>query len=340
MQTQSVILSSFFWGYIILQIPAGELAGKFGGSILVTAVIVGNSAVSLLVPLAAYYGGWQALCACRVLQEEKSSLGTLVYGGAQLGTALQLLVSGYIADYWGWPAIFYVNGALGAIWTAVYVTFGADSPQSSRMISAEEKLYIQTSLKQVGVQKKPQTPWRAICTSLPFIALIITHCGQNWGFWTLMTEMPSYMKQILGVDIKSNGLWGPAVSLVGLSYVPAGNIKLAVALLTLVVGLNAGHYTGFMIVHIDMAPNFAGTLMGITNFFANIISIVSPLIAGLILEDETDPSQWRQVFYLSSAVYIGANLFFVIFGSCELQPWNTPKENPEKETQKRIEKVV
>lgn len=39
-------------------------------------------------------------------------------------------------------------------------------------------------------------------------------------------------------------------------------------------------------VHIDMAPNFAGTLMGITNFFANIISIISPLIAGLILEDE------------------------------------------------------
>lgn len=55
MKTQSVVLSSFFWGYIILQIPAGEMAGKFGGSIMVTAVIVGNSAVSLLIPLAAYY---------------------------------------------------------------------------------------------------------------------------------------------------------------------------------------------------------------------------------------------------------------------------------------------
>lgn len=62
-------------------------------------------------------------------------------------------MSGYIADYWGWPAIFYVNGALGAIWTAIYVIFGADSPQSSRMISDEEKLYIQTSLKEVSVQK-------------------------------------------------------------------------------------------------------------------------------------------------------------------------------------------
>lgn len=51
--------------------------------------------------------------------------------------------------------------------------------------------------------QKMQTPWKAIWTSLPFISLIIAHCGQNWGFWTLMTEMPSYMKQVLGVDIKA-----------------------------------------------------------------------------------------------------------------------------------------
>lgn len=35
-----------------------------------------------------------------------------------------------------------------------------------------------------------------------------------------------------------------------------------------------------------MAPNFAGTLMGVTNFFANIISIIAPLVAGVILDDE------------------------------------------------------
>lgn len=408
MQTQSVILSSFFWGYIILQIPAGEMAAKFGGSLLITAVIAINSAISLLIPIASYYGGWQTLCACRVLQglaqgflfpsmhnligkwvplEEKSRLGTVIYSGAQLGTALQLLISGFIADSWGWPGIFYVNGATGAIWTAVYVIFGADSPQNSKMISSQEKLYIQTSLGQVGEKKKLTTPWKSIWTSLPFIALIITHSGQNWGFWTLMTEIPSYMKQILGVDIKANGvmsalpylsmyllgfpfgfisdyvlkkkwlristcrkisnsigIWGPAISLIGLSYVPAGDITLAVTLLIIVVGLNAGHYTGFLIVHIDMAPNFAGTLMGITNCFSNIISIIAPLVAGLILKDESDPEQWRHVFYLSSAIYFASNLFFVIFGTCETQSWNTPKEaddsNNESDKSTKIEKCI
>lgn len=63
------------------------------------------------------------------------------------------MASGFLAEYWGWPAIFYVNGTLGAVWTVLYVFLGADSPQTSRMISAEERLYIQTSLGHVGGQK-------------------------------------------------------------------------------------------------------------------------------------------------------------------------------------------
>ncbi|KAG6449214.1 hypothetical protein O3G_MSEX005919 [Manduca sexta] len=364
-QKQSVILSSFFWGYIVLQIPAGELAAKLGGSILVTVCIGINAVVSVLIPWSAYYGGWKLVCACRVLQgltqgfivpsihnligkwapvEEKSRLGALVHSGSQLGNAIQLVAAGFIASIWGWPAIFYANGAVGLLWTIIYIFLGSDSPQKSRMISEEERLYIQSSLGQVGKQKKLKTPWKAIWTSMPFISLIILHCGQNWGFWTLMTEMPSYMKQILGVDIKANGVmsalpyfamyllsfpfafladympnkgwlsvtavrklsnsigfFGPAIALIGLSYTPAGNVMVAVILLTIVVGLNVGHITGLMLVHLDLAPNFAGTLLGITNCSANIISIIAPLVAGAVLKDESyDWSMQIQSVILSS----------------------------------------
>ncbi|CAG9786479.1 unnamed protein product [Diatraea saccharalis] len=419
-QRQGVILSSFFWGYVILQIPGGELAAKFGSKLLIIICIAVNSAISILIPVSAGLGGWQLVCACRVLQglsqgflypsmhniigkwiplQEKSSLGTIIYSGtkvarqyyvsarclvrswsecvdvvaalgrcrapllllftpcpglarvragsAHLGTALQLLVSGYIAQYWGWPAIFYVNGTLGILWTVFYIFIGSASPKTSGIISEEEKVYIETSLGHVGVQKKMKTPWKSICTSIPFIALIIAHCGQNWGFYTLLTEMPSYMKQVLGVDIKANGVmsalpyiamyvlsfplgfsadyilkknwlsitacrkisnsigqWGPALALIGLSYAPA-DTAIAVAILTAVVGLNAGHYTGYMLVHIDMSPNFAGPLMGITNCIANIISMIAPLIAGAILVDQSffDWNSQRQGVILSSFLW-------------------------------------
>lgn len=62
--------------------------------------------------------------------------------------------------------------------------------------------------------------------------------------------------------------WLPGLALIGLGY--AKSTELAVTLLTVAVGLNAGTYLGYMVKHMDLAPVFAGTLMGITNGIANI----------------------------------------------------------------------
>lgn len=145
-----------------------------------------------------------------------------------------MLISGFIADAWGWPAIFYVNGITGIAFVIIYAIIGADSPRTSKFISDQERLYIETSLKQIGKPKvrqrifskinisssyllglqilltclflilqKLKTPWKAMWTSIPFISLIFVHCAQNWGYWTLMTETPSYMNQMLNVNIKA-----------------------------------------------------------------------------------------------------------------------------------------
>jgi hypothetical protein len=34
-------------------------------------------------------------------------------------------------------------------------------------------------------------------------AVVIAHYGQNWGFWTLLTEMASCMNSILKFDLKA-----------------------------------------------------------------------------------------------------------------------------------------
>ncbi|XP_047030007.1 putative inorganic phosphate cotransporter [Helicoverpa zea] len=391
MQTQSVILSSFLWGYIILQIPSGMLAARYGGKLLLIMCIGINSVVSLLIPYIAHKTGWKGLCFCRFLQglfqggtypathylvskwipiEEKGRCVSFVYAGAFLGMGLQLLASGFIIDMWEWPAIFYSNGILGIIWLLCYAFVGSDSPQKSKMISPAERLLIQTSLGQVGEQMTLKTPWKAILTSVPFYALLIMHSGHNWGFWTLMTEIPSYMGQILNIHIKTNGVvssipyfttyalsfvfgfatdyalrhkwcstatcrkvsnsigeFGPAIMLIVLCQVPPGHTTACIVLLALVVGLNAGNLTGFLITHIDMAPNFAGRLMGLTNCAATGVGLIAPLVAGAILKDEKDPKQWHIVFYLASAIYIASNLIFIIFGSNKIQAWNNPAKD-------------
>lgn len=76
--------------------------------------------------------------------------------------------------------------------------------------------------------------------------------------------------------------------------------------------------------HIDIAPNHAGTLMGLTNGAANIMSIIAPLLVGFIVRDETDPYEWRFVFFISAGVYFVGNLLFILFSKTDVQKWNSP----------------
>lgn len=50
----------------------------------------------------------------------------------------------------------------------------------------------------------------------------------------------------------SIGLWGPMTALLALAYVPKGSVELAVALLTVAVGINSATYLGFQVNHIDL----------------------------------------------------------------------------------------
>ena len=58
----------------------------------------------------------------------------------------------------------------------------------------------------------------------------------------------------------------------------------SVLYLSLTVGGSALIQAGFMINHIDLAPRFAGVLMGITNTFGTIPGIVAPVVAKYIAQ--------------------------------------------------------
>lgn len=389
-KTKSVILSSFFWGYVVTQIPAGLLAQRLGSKVLLLFSIGICSLLALLTPMFAHIGGSKLVIALRIVQglsqgfifpsthnllskwapvSERGRLGTYCYAGAQFGTVIMLAISGYLASStMGWPGIFYISGAAGVAWSVMWFIFGGNSPVEHRTISPEERDFIENSLGNQDHNKKIITPWVAIFTSGPMIALTIAHCAHNWGFWTLLTEMPTFMKNVLGLDIKSNallsslpylvmwilsmvfspisdalinrqvlsrvasrklfnsiGLWIPMCALLGLAFVPKGQTDLAIALLTAAVGINSATYLGFQVNHIDLAPNHAGTMMGITNCAANIMSIIAPLIVGQVLDDATDPVQWRTVFYIAAGIYFFGNLTFVILGKADIQPWNEPR---------------
>lgn len=39
-------------------------------------------------------------------------------------------------------------------------------------------------------------------TCVPLWAILITQCGQSWAFYTQLTELPTYMSEILHFNIQ------------------------------------------------------------------------------------------------------------------------------------------
>lgn len=64
---KNLILSSFFWGYTITQIPGSIIAQRWCAQGLFSVAVFASGLLTLGVPLAAHYGGWQAVCALRML---------------------------------------------------------------------------------------------------------------------------------------------------------------------------------------------------------------------------------------------------------------------------------
>nr|XP_027234251.1 sialin-like isoform X4 [Penaeus vannamei] len=127
----------------------------------------------------------------------------------------------------------------------------------------------------------------------------------------------------------------PAICLISVTYVGC-NTDLAVALLTLGTMFIGGMYSGFLSNHIDIAPPFAGTLMGISNTFATIPGIVVPSFVGYMTHGNQTVEAWRVIFFITLGIFGLEAVFFSIFGSGDEQPWVRPKPKPGDPEQMRL----
>uniref|UniRef100_A0A8C5WLN6 Sialin n=1 Tax=Leptobrachium leishanense TaxID=445787 RepID=A0A8C5WLN6_9ANUR len=388
---QGWILASFFYGYILTQIPGGYLAGKIGGKRLLGIGIFCTSALTLLTPLAADLGAGY-LIAVRVIEGfgegvaypamhamwsqwapplERSRLVSLTFAGAELGTVVSLPLSGLICYYIDWSYVFYIFGAIGVLWFIMWLFIVSDAPHLHKSISDSEKQYILSALQNQLSQQKT-VPVCAIIKSMPLWAIVVAHFSHNWTFHTLLTLLPTYMKDILRFNAKENGflsalpyfgcwvcmnisglladymrvklnystvvvrkifntlgLIGPAIFLLAAGYIGC-DYKLAVAFLTLSTTMGGFAMSGYNVNHLDIAPSYAGLLYGITNTFATIPGMVSPVIAKIITHDNT-MEQWRVVFYIAAAIDVFGAIFFAIFASGTVQHWAVSQKKEDEE---------
>ncbi|XP_018561181.1 putative inorganic phosphate cotransporter [Anoplophora glabripennis] len=231
---KNMILSSFYWGYIVFQFVAGMVANKYGTKYLLGIGMFINSVFCLILPYFGSQFGYQGIIACRMIQgltqgpllpcchnllskwlplQERGKIGNFVYACFPLGTVICLPLAGVISSSAaGWPTVFYLYGGICLVWSILWLIFGSSNPSTDRFISEDERKYIQAGAP-IEEEKSIATPWKAIFTSGPFYAIIICHCGTSMGDYTMRSETPSYMEKIMDFDLASNSSFSALPSL-------------------------------------------------------------------------------------------------------------------------------
>lgn len=179
--TRSVLHSSFFVGYLLANLPASVLGCRFDNKRLLACSMAVSSLLSVATPPAVTAFGAPVMVAIRFAQglfsafmfpmvhgimakwsppHERSRLVGFIISGIQLGTMATLALSGVLSSSdLGWPAVYYVSGAIGLACTVGWLLLGAGSLDTHRFIGQPEKDYIQASLSDtVDHDLKVSTP--------------------------------------------------------------------------------------------------------------------------------------------------------------------------------------
>jgi MFS transporter, ACS family, solute carrier family 17 (sodium-dependent inorganic phosphate cotransporter), other len=368
---QGVILSAFFWGYIWLQLVGGWMADRFGGKRVLATGVALWSAATFLTPAAT--AGFLLLLAARAMlgigeslnfpaihsiaarwtlaSERGRALG-LNFSAMFLGTVAAFLVSPAIIVALGWRALFYISGALGAIWVVVWLAKAADRPEASSGVSPAELAEIIAG----GGDPPPaeQVPWARIVREKAVWAIVLAHFCHNWGFNILLLWLPTYLDQTFHVPMKrlgalslvpwlvtfvasnASGWISDALCVRGLGRttvrkvvqtvaftlgaIPllilpaAGSPASAIALVSVSAAANSLGLAAFGINHLDVAPRYAGILMGVSNTIATFPGIIGVAAAGLIWQAT---GSFAGIFYLTAAVYIVGAAGYLRWGTGE-----------------------
>jgi len=99
-----------------------------------------------------------------------------------------------------------------------------------------------------------------------------------------------------------------------------GNVILSAITLCVLFGAQAFNRAGTNVNALDLSPNNAGVIYSIVNIFSQIPGIISPLVAGWILDvmpssqsNTISSSPWDMVFNLIIAVNLFGAVFYTLF---------------------------
>ena len=200
------VQSAFILSYGLLQIPMGALGDRFGHRSILARIVLWWSAFTAFTGLA---GGLVSLlvirfmfgigeagsspCSTGVISRwfEKGEVGKAqgyVWAASRMGGALTPFVVIPVMISVGWRAAFYLLGALGIIWAAVWYWYYRDTPSSlPQEVERQDK-------------QKTSPNWGRMVGSPQFWLICAMYFFYAFGSWFFFSWFPTFMELGRGFD--------------------------------------------------------------------------------------------------------------------------------------------
>jgi len=243
----------------------------------------------------------------------------LTHAFARLGNAVTPPMVAALMLWLTWRGAFVALGLVSLLWGIIWVWYFRNEPKDHSAITAEELAALPPPRPAAG---RPQVPWGPLLRRMWPVTL--TYFCYGWTLWLYLNWLPLFFKNSYNLDIKSSALFASGVFFAGVLGDSLGGIlsddilrrtgnvrlaRLSVTVLgfggalaslfpilftrdiTVVAGcLSAGFFFAELVigpmwsVPMDIAAKYSGTAAGIMNTGSALAAIVSPLVAGFVID--------------------------------------------------------
>ena len=259
----------------------------------------------------------------------------LTHAFSRLGNTITPPLIAALMFWLTWRGAFVVLGMVSLIWGVVWAWYFRNEPSEHRSITAAEL----AGLPPRPAHTQPDVPWGPLLHRMWPVTL--TYFCYGWSLWLYLNWLPLFFKNSYNLDIKNSALFASGVFFAGvvgdslggvisdrilrrtgkvrlarLSVTVAGFVGALLSLLPILfihditvvaLCLSSGFFFSELVIGpmwsipMDIAPKYSGTAAGLMNTGSALAAIVSPLVAGFVI-DAT--GNWYLPFLMSMALLV------------------------------------
>lgn len=255
-------------------------------------------------------------------KNEKGRASSALLAGSYFGPVLAPIITIAIVNAFNWQAVFYIFGVVGILMAVLWAIIAKDLPEQHKMVNDAEKRFI-TQNRDIVANEKSLPPWKRFLSHFSFYAIALQYFVVQFVIALFLIWLPTYLTEQYHVNFKKMTisalpwlfmffliLFAGAISDKILNtgqsrFVARGVIAIA-GLVVFSISIFLAVHTDNLYVTIfwlslclggvgismgmswaaatDLGRNFSGTVSGWMNLWGNVGALISPLLAGIVVD--------------------------------------------------------